>query len=67
MRSELKDAKVKIMTVSIYLSWADLDVEVASLVGDLEDFWPGESIDPETVSVDEQTVGAHAKHYVDSF
>lgn len=55
------------MTVSIYLSWADLDVEVASLVGDLEDFWPGESIDPKTVSVDEQTIGAHAKHYVDSF
>lgn len=55
------------MTVFIYLSWADLDVEVASLIGDLEDFWPGESIDPQSVSVDEQTVGAHTEHYINSF
>lgn len=61
-----QDAKAKIITVFLYLSWADLDVEVASLIGDLEDFRPGESIDPETVSVDEQTVGAHAEHYVNS-
>lgn len=52
---------------TIYLSGADLNVEVASFVGDLEDFGPGEAIDSEAVSVDEQTVGAHAEHYVDAF
>lgn len=49
LRSELlsqQDAKDKIMTAFIYLSWADLDVEVASLIRDLEDFWPGEPVDP---------------------
>lgn len=55
------------MKAFIYLSRADLDVEVASFVGDLEDFWPREPVDPEAVSVNEQTVGAHAKHYVNSF
>lgn len=62
-----QSAKDNIMTVFIYLSWADLDVEVASLIGDLEDFWPGESIDPQSVSVDEQTVGTHTEHYINSF
>lgn len=51
----------------IYLSRADLDVEVASFIGDFKDFRPGEAIDPEAVSIDEQTVGTHPKHYVNSF
>jgi len=54
------------MTVFIYLSRADLDVEVASFIGDLENFRPGEPIDPEAVAVDEQPVGTHTKHYVNS-
>lgn len=53
--------------VCVYLARTDLDVEVASLVGDLEDFRPSEAIDPEAVSVDEQPVGAHAQHDVDPF
>lgn len=52
--------------VLIYLSRADFNVEVASFIGDLEDFWPGESVDPEAVSVDEQTIGTHTKHYINS-
>lgn len=59
-------AKQRSIRYLIYLSWADLDVEVASLVRDLEDFGPCESVDPEAVSVDEQTVGAHSEHYIDS-
>lgn len=51
----------------VYLSWADFDVEVTSLVGDLEDFWPGEAVDSQAVPVDEQTVGAHTEHDVNSF
>lgn len=49
-----------------YLSGADLDVEVASFVGDLEDFGPGEAVDPEAVSVNEQAVGTHPQHYIDA-
>lgn len=55
---------VRTKTVSLYLSWADLDVEVASLVGDLEYLWPGEAVDPQAVPVDEQAVGAHTQHDV---
>lgn len=55
---------VRTKTASLYLSWADLDVEVASLVGDLEYLWPGKAVDPQAVPVDEQTVGAHAQHDV---
>lgn len=45
-----------------HLSRPDLDVEVVPLVGDLEDLWPGEPVDPESVSVDQQTAAAHAQH-----
>ena len=47
-----------------YLAWSDLYVKVAPLVGDLEDLWPGESIDTEPVPVYQQAVGTHAKHDV---
>lgn len=50
----------------IYFSWTYLDVEVAPLVRDLEDLWPGEAIDPQTVPVDEQPVGTHTEHDVNS-
>ena len=45
-----------------HLSRSDLDVEVVSFVGDLQDLWPGESVDPQSVSVDQQTATAHAQH-----
>lgn len=54
------------MMFFIYLSRPDLNVEVASFIGDLEDFWPGKPVDPEAVSVDEQTIGTHTKHYINS-
>lgn len=55
---------VRTEAASSYLSWSDLDVEVAPLVGDLEYFGPGEAVDPQAVPVDEQTVCAHAQHDV---
>lgn len=45
-----------------HLSRSDLDVEVVPLVGDLEDLWPGEPVDPEPVSVDQQATAAHPQH-----
>lgn len=57
----------KQISLFFYLSGADFDVEVASFVWDLENFRPGKTIDPETVSVDEQPVCTHTKHYVNSF
>lgn len=45
-----------------HLSRSDLDVEVVPLVGDLEDLRPGEPVDPEPVSVDQQPAAAHAQH-----
>ena len=47
---------------AIHLSGSDLNVEVASLVGDLEDFGPGEPVDPQPVSVDEEATCANAQH-----
>ena len=51
---------------SAHLSRADLDVEVAALVRDLQDLGPGEAVDAEPVPVDQQAVGAHAQHDVDA-
>lgn len=50
-----------------YLSGSYLDIEVAPLVGDLEDLWPGKAVDPQPVAVDEQAVGADTQHDVDAF
>lgn len=47
-----------------HLSGPNLDVEVVPLVGDLEDFGPGEAVDPQPVSVDEQAACTHAQHYL---
>lgn len=49
---------------SPYLSWSDLNVEVAPLVGDLEYFGPSEAVDPQAVPVDEQTVCTDPQHDV---
>lgn len=43
-----------------HLPRPDLDVEVASLVGDLENLGPSEAVDPQPVPVDEQAVGTDA-------
>lgn len=48
----------------MYLRWADLNEEAAPLVGDLEDFGPGEAVDPQLVLIDHQTAGADAQHDV---
>ena len=45
-----------------HLSWPDLDVEVVPLVGDLEDLGPGEPVDAQPVSVDEQPASTHPQH-----
>lgn len=49
-----------------HLPWADLDVEVAPLVGNLEDLGPGEAVDAQPVPVDEEAIGAHTQHDVDA-
>lgn len=55
---------VRTEAVSAYLSWSDLDVEVAPLVGDLEYLRPCEAVDSQAVSVDEQTVCTDTQHDV---
>ena len=45
-----------------YLSRSNLDVEVVSLVRNLEDLWPRETVDPQSIAVDEQSARTHAKH-----
>lgn len=45
-----------------HLAGSDFDVEVVPLVGDLEDFGPSESVDPQPVSVDEQAAGTDSQH-----
>lgn len=56
-----------ITLITAYLSRSYLDVEVAPLIGDLEDLWPCEAVDPQPVTVNEQTVGANAQHYLNPF
>lgn len=55
---------VRTEAASPYLSWSDLDVKVAPLVGDLEYFGPCEAVDPQPVPVDEQTVCTDTQHDV---
>lgn len=47
---------------SSHLSRPDLDVEVVPLVGDLKYFGPGEAIDAEFISVDEEAAGTNSQH-----
>lgn len=49
------------------LSWADLDVEVAPLVRDLQNLGPGEAVNPQAVAVDQQAVGTDAQHDLNPF
>lgn len=51
----------------LYLPGSYLDVEIASLVGDLEDLWPGKPIYPQPVAVYQEAVGADAQHDVNAF
>lgn len=50
-----------------YLSRSYLDVEVAPLIGDLEDLWPGKAVDPQPIAVNQQAVGTDTQHYVNPF
>lgn len=50
-----------------YLSWADLDVEVAPLIRDLQDLGPGEAVNPQAVAVDQQAIGTNAQHDFNPF
>jgi len=55
------------MLVLYYLARSDFDVEVVSLVGDLQYLAPCESVDSQSVSVDQQAAGTHSEQYLDSF
>lgn len=52
---------------SPYLSRSYLDVEVAPLIGDLEDLWPGKAVDPQPITVNQQAIGTDTQHYVNPF
>ena len=52
---------------ALYLSRPDFNVKVVPLVGDLEDFGPGKSVDPQPVSVDEEATRTNSQHYLHSF
>ena len=56
-----------ILKCTAYLSRSYLNVEVAPLIGDLKDLWPGEAVDPQPIPVNQQAVGTDAQHYVDPF
>lgn len=45
-----------------HLSRSYLNVEIVPFVGDLQNLWPGESVDPESVSIDQQATAAHTQH-----
>lgn len=49
-----------------HLTRADLDVEVAPLIGNFEDLRPGKAVDPQPVPVDEEAIGADTQHDVDT-
>lgn len=62
-----RSAPLIIPNHAAYLSRSYLNVEVAPLVGDLEDLWPGEAVDPQPIAVNQQAVGTDTQHYVDPF
>jgi len=47
-----------------YIRWPYLDEETAAFVGDFENFWPGESINPQLVLIHHQATGANPQHYI---
>ncbi len=49
-----------------YVRWPYLDEETAAFVGDFENLWPGESINPQLVLIYHQATGANAQHYIHS-
>ncbi len=50
-----------------YLSRSYLDVEVASLIGDLKDLWPCKSVNPQPITINQQAVCTDTQHYVNPF
>lgn len=50
-----------------YLSRSYLDVEVAPFIGDLKDLWPGKTVDPQPITVNQQAIGTDTQHYVNPF
>lgn len=50
-----------------YFSWPDFDVEITSLIGNLQNFWPSEAVDPESIFVNEQSVSAYTQHDIHTF
>lgn len=50
--NEKKTLKEKSKDLFLYLSRADFDVKVASLIGDFENLGPSKTVDAQTISVD---------------
>lgn len=55
------------LTDATYFCWPDFDVEITSLVGNLQNFWPSEAVDPESVFVNQQTISTHTQHDIHTF
>lgn len=51
---------------TLYLRWSYFDEEAAAFVWNLEDFGPGETVDPQFVFVNHQTTGANPQHDVNT-
>lgn len=62
MRHEVSGQTVTTFCEVSHLSRPDLNVEVVPFVGDLQDLWPGEPVDPQSIPVDQQAAAAHAQH-----
>lgn len=64
LQSSLKTRQNKTcLCYNTNLSGSYLDVEVAPLIGDLEDLWPSKAVDPQPITVNQQAVSADTQHY----
>lgn len=50
-----------------YLCWPNFNVEVTALIGNFQDFWPSETIDSQSVFVNEEPIRTHAQLDVHAF
>lgn len=78
VESEVSVTSSPMFCVNIYRKWQTdfsltdlprsyLDVEVAPLIWDFEDLWPGKTIDPQPVPVNKKTIGTDTQHYFNPF
>lgn len=52
---------------SLHLAWTDVDGELVSLVGDLKNLWPGETVNAELSTEDKKSACTDSNCYVTLF